>query len=528
MERIPKNIRQIGGREERVKTYLEDYVSTYLRKLQEEREENGAAGMLVGSWQEEDNPRCAFVNGAVEMSGADTGGGRLCVTEEAWQSVYESLGTYFSGQDLCGIFVCEGSCRRFRRQALFQAVRESFPDNTETLLYVLTEDGEEILYRITKKNEERLQGYYCYFERNDAMQEYMMNHLARRSVEQEELPGRRGHGLSASRLEDLRAQSRQRQEAAEEGVLLPEREESPAQPWNTAGRGRTVEGSLGMPKSAAPPPGQAEEEGGREEAGEGQKGAPRETPGERRSLFGLCAIMAAAVFAAGMIFLQRGEGGIQIGDILAKLQIDPSQLLEAGALPESSAPEETSPQVPVVVEEIPGNVFPTEGDMPVASGTGSQEPAESSAEGESEPVSVSPEETMPPSSETGEGSGNAASGAETQPSTTPESLPESSGETESLAPPETTPAETLPAETTSAAAPEETTPAAPPEETTPAAPPESTPVSAGVTYVVQAGDSLYSISRRFYGTESMVSQIQELNGLSNADLIKEGQTLKLP
>ena len=44
MERIPKNIRQIGGREERVKTYLEDYVSTYLRKLQEEREENGAAG----------------------------------------------------------------------------------------------------------------------------------------------------------------------------------------------------------------------------------------------------------------------------------------------------------------------------------------------------------------------------------------------------------------------------------------------------------------------------------------------------
>ena len=117
MERIPKNIRQIGGREERIKAYLEDYVSTYLRKLQEEQEENGAAGVLVGSWLEEENPRCVFVNGAAQMSGAETGGGRLCVTEEAWQSIYESLGTYFSGQDLCGIFVCEGSCRRFRRQA---------------------------------------------------------------------------------------------------------------------------------------------------------------------------------------------------------------------------------------------------------------------------------------------------------------------------------------------------------------------------------------------------------------------------
>ena len=51
MERVPKNIRQIGGREERVKTYLEDYVSTYLRKLQEEREENGAVGVLAGRWQ---------------------------------------------------------------------------------------------------------------------------------------------------------------------------------------------------------------------------------------------------------------------------------------------------------------------------------------------------------------------------------------------------------------------------------------------------------------------------------------------
>lgn len=514
MERIPKNIRQIGGREERIKAYLEDYVSTYLRKLQEEQEENGAAGVLVGSWLEEENPRCVFVNGAAQMSGAETGGGRLCVTEEAWQSIYESLGTYFSGQDLCGIFVCEGSCCRFRRQALFQAVRESFPDNTETLLYVLTEDGEEILYRVTKKNEERLQGYYCYFERNDAMQEYMMNNLTRRCVEQEELPGRRGHGLSASRLENLRAQSRQRQEAAEEGVTEPEREESSVQPWNIAGRGRTVEGSLGMPRSAEPPLEQREEDskskGDREDAGE--------SPREGRSLFGLCAIMAAAVFAAGMIFLQRGEGGIQIGDILAKLQIDPSQLLEAGALPESTAQEETSSQASVVVEEIPGNVYPTEGDMPIASATGSQNPSESSDNGAGESASVPPEETLPPSSQPEEGTSTAVTGAETggsEPASQPE---ESSGETESSAPPETAPTETVAEETTSAA----------PPETTSAAPPESTPASTGVTYVVQAGDSLYSISRKFYGTESMVSQIQELNGLSNADLIKEGQTLNLP
>ena len=49
-----------------------------------------------------------------------------------------------------------------------------------------------------------------------------------------------------------------------------------------------------------------------------------------------------------------------------------------------------------------------------------------------------------------------------------------------------------------------------------------------MTYIVEAGDSLYSISRKFYGTEAMVAKIQELNGLSNADLIKEGQSILLP
>ncbi|MBQ1931666.1 MAG: LysM peptidoglycan-binding domain-containing protein, partial [Lachnospiraceae bacterium] len=41
-------------------------------------------------------------------------------------------------------------------------------------------------------------------------------------------------------------------------------------------------------------------------------------------------------------------------------------------------------------------------------------------------------------------------------------------------------------------------------------------------------DSLYSISRRFYGTEEMALVIQQMNHLENADLIKVGQELQLP
>jgi LysM repeat protein len=44
----------------------------------------------------------------------------------------------------------------------------------------------------------------------------------------------------------------------------------------------------------------------------------------------------------------------------------------------------------------------------------------------------------------------------------------------------------------------------------------------------RAGDSLSAISRRFYGTDAFVRTIQELNQLSDADLIQAGQVLILP
>ena len=47
-------------------------------------------------------------------------------------------------------------------------------------------------------------------------------------------------------------------------------------------------------------------------------------------------------------------------------------------------------------------------------------------------------------------------------------------------------------------------------------------------YTVKAGDSLYSISLKNYGTTEMIEKIKEANGISNGDLIKEGQRIVLP
>lgn len=47
-------------------------------------------------------------------------------------------------------------------------------------------------------------------------------------------------------------------------------------------------------------------------------------------------------------------------------------------------------------------------------------------------------------------------------------------------------------------------------------------------YVVESGDSLGYISRKFYGDNSGITRIMEANGLKNADMIYEGQALWIP
>jgi nucleoid-associated protein YgaU len=48
------------------------------------------------------------------------------------------------------------------------------------------------------------------------------------------------------------------------------------------------------------------------------------------------------------------------------------------------------------------------------------------------------------------------------------------------------------------------------------------------TYTVRLGDTLIGISQKIYGSENMVNEIAELNGIENTDEIHEGQKLLLP
>ena len=57
---------------------------------------------------------------------------------------------------------------------------------------------------------------------------------------------------------------------------------------------------------------------------------------------------------------------------------------------------------------------------------------------------------------------------------------------------------------------------------------EPAPEPAARTYTVESGDTLWAIAERFYGDGSKYQMIADASGISNPDLIQQGQVLTIP
>ena len=83
--KLPKNIRQIGERDQVLKLYLEDYVNTYLRRLQPAKGADLRVGLLLGSRETHEDTPYVFVDGALEMDSVTEEGEKVVFSEDAWK-----------------------------------------------------------------------------------------------------------------------------------------------------------------------------------------------------------------------------------------------------------------------------------------------------------------------------------------------------------------------------------------------------------------------------------------------------------
>lgn len=175
--KLPKNIRQIGLPEEKKKIYVEDYVVTYMNQLASEYANRQNAAVLLGFYVRKDDIRLTFVNGAIGIPAAKVGEDQITFDSGLWEEIYNTIKKYFHNSEIVGWFLTRPGKSLGINEKITKIHVDQFPGREKTLFLMDPLDHEDAFFIYEKGQLVRQRGYYIYYERNEDMQNYMVeNH----------------------------------------------------------------------------------------------------------------------------------------------------------------------------------------------------------------------------------------------------------------------------------------------------------------------------------------------------------------
>lgn len=183
LSKLPKNIRQIGDRDDTVRLYIEDYVSTYLKRLFPSGGQDLRAGLLLGTERTENGVPCIFVDGALEMEDVTAEGEKVEFTEAAWKKAYQSMEESFPRRTVQGWFLCGAPGCTLSPLNYWKQHGQYFSEKNQLMYLNSGLEGEESVYVTSDDGFYRLKGYSIYYDKNQMMQDYMICRKDVRRVE---------------------------------------------------------------------------------------------------------------------------------------------------------------------------------------------------------------------------------------------------------------------------------------------------------------------------------------------------------
>ncbi|MEG0565212.1 MAG: LysM domain-containing protein [Hungatella sp.] len=181
--KLPKNIRQIGERDQMVKLYVEDYVNTYLKRLYPKGGQDLRVGLLLGSAEEQEGTPYLFVDGAIEMEAVTEDGEKVVFSEGAWKKAYEDLEQMFPKRTVLGWFLCGAPGSQLSPLNYWKQHGQYFAGKNQLMYLNSGLEGEEAIYITSEDGFYKLRGHSIYYERNQMMQDYMILRKDARRVE---------------------------------------------------------------------------------------------------------------------------------------------------------------------------------------------------------------------------------------------------------------------------------------------------------------------------------------------------------
>ena len=172
--KLPKNIRQIGERDQIVKLYVEDYVNTYLRLLYPAGGQDLRVGLLLGSVEMNDGTPYIFIDGAMEMEDVTEQGQKVVFSELAWKKAYQSVEQLFPKRSVQGWFLCGAPGNDLSPLNYWKQHVQYFQGPNKLMYLSSGAEGDESVYITSEDGFYKLCGYSIYYERNQMMQDYMV------------------------------------------------------------------------------------------------------------------------------------------------------------------------------------------------------------------------------------------------------------------------------------------------------------------------------------------------------------------
>lgn len=172
---LPKNVRQIGEPEENRKIYIEDYVITYLKRFAKEEALNSRIAVLLGDSERMGGIPYLFIKSAVALKDLEYSEGGIPFTDEVWAEVYSTIKEYFPAQDILGWFLSVPGYPMELDPGLAKIHVNYFGGVDKVLMVAEPTDGDEDFFAYENGRLTRQKGYYIFYERNEAMQRYMID-----------------------------------------------------------------------------------------------------------------------------------------------------------------------------------------------------------------------------------------------------------------------------------------------------------------------------------------------------------------
>ena len=159
---------------------MEDYVITYLNQLAKPGNTYARGAILLGEYKQVENQGVIFISGALEAQNVEFDIDEVEFTNEVWTEIYNDVKRFFPDLEVVGWFLSRMGFSTQINDKITKIHLENFPGRDKALFMIDALEEEEAWYLFENNALKKQSGYYIYYTRNDAMQNYMMtqkNHM---------------------------------------------------------------------------------------------------------------------------------------------------------------------------------------------------------------------------------------------------------------------------------------------------------------------------------------------------------------